>query len=184
MKKIFAVSVCAAIMLAGTSCGKSTEKKALESVERISPDTLITEEFVSEETGVKMSAAEEGIISEGKTKSVTYMPETLGSAEPVTVSIEQFSDSLTVQQVCDDYADDRDRRTDLQIIPGIGSECYIAYPYIGIYDRGCYIKISAGSGDGEEQTNLLINLASQAVTVIEQTISEEAVISAENDVIK
>lgn len=184
MKRIFALLSCAAIIVTAASCGKSSERKVLESVERISPDMLITQEFASDEVGVTMVMTDDGITSEGKTQSVTYMPETLGAADPITITIEQFSESLTVQQVCDDYANDRDRRPDLQLLPGIGTECYVAYPYIGIYDRGCYIKISAGSGGGEEQMNMLINLASQAVTVVEQTISDEAVNAAEGDVIK
>ncbi len=183
MKKLFALLMCAVMVIAASSCGKS-DKKESETVVRISPDMMISAETASSAAGITMEVTEDGIVSEGKTQSITYMPDPLGSADPITVSIEQFSDSLTIEQVWNDYEADRIRRTDAVLLEGIGTDCYIAYPYINVYDRGCYVRICAGSGNDEEQKNMLINLASQAVAVVEQSVPESAVDISANDVIK
>ncbi len=183
MKKLIAFFMCVTMVIGTASCGKS-DKKELESVVRISPDMMISAETASSIVGITMEATENGVVNEGKMQSITYMPDPIGSADPVVISIEQFSDSLTLAQVWNDYENDRIRRPDAFLLEGIGTDCYIAYPYINVYDRGCYIRICAGSGSGEEQKNMLINLASQAVTVVEQSISEAAVNAASSDVIK
>ena len=87
-------------------------------------------------------------------------------------------------QVWSDYESDRIPRADMEFIDGIGEDCYIAYPFINVYVRGCYLRISAGSGNGENQKNALISLATNAAVTIEQLISAEAVNATTESVIK
>lgn len=63
----------------------------------------------------------------------------------------------------------------MEYVDGIGEDCYIAFPYINIYDRGCYIRISAGSGSDEGQKNMLINLGTTAAIALEAAIPADAV---------
>ena len=72
----------------------------------------------------------------------------------------------------------------MEFIEGIGEDCYIAYPYINVYDRGCYIRISAGSGNDEAQRELLENLASIAAGEVERVIPLETYQAASENVIK
>ena len=50
----------------------------------------------------------------------------------------------------------------------LGETAYIAYPTIHVYDRGCIIEVTAGSGSDEDQQQLLVNLAKTAVAKFEQ----------------
>lgn len=131
-----------------------------------------------------MKMTDDGVVQDGNTLTVTYVAEPLGSADTVSVSIEQFSDKVSTNDTWTSYEYNRVHRGDMEFIQGLGQDCYIAYPYINVYDRGCYIKISAGSGSGEAQKTALINLATQAASVIEQTIPEEAVEDASGNIIK
>lgn len=181
MKKILSVLTCVAATVCIASCGG---KVKVSEIERISPDTLITAENASALCGVTLKADENGITNDGSARSVTYVPDPIGSDDPVTVKIEQFSESLMPAQVWNDYENSRVRRSDMEFVEGIGEDCYIAYPYINVYDRGCYIRISAGSGGGEEQKELLKSLATAAAEVVENTVPAEAAEITATNVIK
>ena len=166
-----------------SSCGKNSIRDISE-VERISPENLLSAETVSQITGVTMKADEEGIVSEGSTKRITYVSDTDEPKDPVTVQIEQFSESLDTNRIWTDYESARVRRGDMEFVTGIGQDCYIAFPYINVYDRGCYIRISAGSGDNSEQKDLLVKLATSAVAEVEKVIPAETAEAAAANVIK
>lgn len=183
MKRILLAAICAVMVITTASCGKNRVKDISE-IERISPDNLITAESVSAITGVTMKIDDNGVTNDGSARSVTYVPSPVGSADPVTIRIEQFSETLTTSQVWADYENSRIRRKDMEFIEGIGQDCYIAYPYINVYDRGCFIRISAGSGDNDEQKELLMSLASAAAVEVETIIPAETVEAASSNVIK
>jgi hypothetical protein len=181
MKKILALilSVSAAVSLA--SCGGKT---AVEMPTQLTPDQVISTETASASAGGTLKMSDEGITQDGNKLTVTYVGEPIGSVDAVSIALEQFSDSLSSSQIWKDYETDRVQRADMQFIEGVGQDCYIAFPYINVYDRGCYIRISAGSGDSDEQKSLLISLASQAAAAIEQHISPEAAEAASDNVIQ
>ena len=139
---------------------------------------------VSDITGVTMKADKEGVTNDGSARTVVYVPNPIGSADTVTVSIEQFSESVTTNQVWADYENSRIRRKDMEFVEGIGEDCYIAYPYINVYVRGCFIRISAGSGDNDEQADLLKSLAKSAALKVEGMITPEQVEAANANVLK
>ena len=172
MKKLVSVFMCACLLASASACGNKKVTNATANIEIISPESVVTLEMAKDATGVNMVIAPEEEY-DGSARTVTYVPETTGEADPVSVRIEQFSDSLTTDQVWNDYEMNRIRRSDSEIISGIGKDCYIAYPYICVYDRGCYIKIMAGSGNSQVQKDTLLSLAAQAVNVIEEKITEE-----------
>lgn len=180
MKRILAIIMCMAMVVSVTACGGNGK----DEVARISPDELLTADTVSDITGVTMKAHEDGVTNDGSAREVIYVPNPIGSADPVSVRIEQFSDSLTTDQVWADYENSRLRRGDMEFVEGIGEDCYIAYPYINVYVRGCFIRISAGSGDSDEQTELLKSLATSAALKVEGLITAESVEAANANVLK
>lgn len=183
MRKIFALLLTAVMSISIASCGGSKVAKVSD-IERISPDKLITAENVSAIVGVTMQADADGVTNDGSANSITYVADPIGSEDPVTIRIEQFSESLTTTQVWNDYESSRVRREDMEFVEGIGQDCYIAYPYINVYDRGCFIRISAGSGDNDKQKELLKNLASAAAIEVERIIPAETADAAASNVIK
>lgn len=186
MKKIVSALLCLCMAITMTACGKKSDDSGAAkqgNIELISPDTLITAETATIAAGVDMKADGE-VVLDGIARSITYVTDERGAGDPISIRIEQFSDSLTVNQVWSDYENNRVRRSDSEFVQGIGEDCYIAYPYICVFDRGCFIKITAGSGDGQEQRECLVSLATQAATAIENLISEDAVNDAKGNVIK
>ena len=184
MKKIFALILCVIMTVAVSSCSGSKEETDISSIPRLSPEALITSELASGMTGSTLVMSEEGVRQDGNGLSVKYLSNPVGVADPVYVKIEQFSEKLPVAQVWSDYESDRIPRADMEFIDGIGEDCYIAYPFINVYVRGCYLRISAGSGSGENQKNALISLATNAAVTIEQLIPAEAVNATTENVIK
>ena len=184
MKKLCAVLACLAVSVSMSACGKNSKVPDVSELEKIAPDQLVTVDAVSTITGVDMEIDENGVTTDGNGSSVTYVSDPAYSGDPVTIRIEQFSESLTTTQVWDDYENSRIYRGDMEFIEGIGEDCYIAYPYINVYDRGCYIRISAGSGDDAQQRELLETLASIAAGEVERVIPQETYDMATSNVIK
>ena len=186
MKKLFAVFMCAVMTISMSACSKKSETgKGAENIARISPETLLSAETVSGMTGASMVMSEDGVSVDGNGLSVTYVANPIGTADTVSVTVEQFSDTLGVSQVWSDYESNRiTRSSDTEFVEGIGEDCYIAYPFINVYVRGCYVRISAGSGNNDSQKNLLMSLAANAAVTIEQQIPAEAVDTGADNAIK
>lgn len=183
MKKLFSILVCLGLTasLASCGCSKGGSPKVSEA-EIVSPDTLITAEDATAVAGAALNMTAEGVHIDGSFRTVDFVPaDTNSTAYPVSVSIEQFSDSLSVSQVWADYENHRLNRVgDAQMITGVGEDCYVSYPYINVYARGCYLKISGGSGDNEAQRDMLINLANRALLVLNEKIPADAVPSMDS----
>ncbi len=185
MKKIYTILASVAIAASLSACGGRSSVPDISELERIAPDQLITVEAVSTITGVDMKVDENGVTTDGDATSVTYVADPAYSGDPVTIRIEQFSESLTANTVWDHYENSRIYRGDMEFIEGIGeSDCYIAYPWINLYDRDCYVRISAGSGNDEAQRELLENLATIAAGEVERVIPAETYEKALSNVIQ
>ena len=89
------------------------------------------------------------------------------------MKIVQFKDGFSKDDVWSKYESGRIKRSSAKVVTGIGQDAYIAYPFINIYDRGCYIKIAAGSGSDDGQSNLLQKIGSKAVENLEKIISSD-----------
>lgn len=187
MKKLIVGILCAVMLVMLAACGgesNETQTNNAVSVQRLSPDSLITVETAASIANNTMRMSDEGIVDDGKTLSVTYVTEPIGQGDSVSVSIEQFSDTLSSSEIWSEFEANRIARSDRISVDGIGGACFIAYPYINVYTRGCYIKISAGSGNDENQKNTLINLAVSAAVAVENAIPSEAVDNASDNVIR
>lgn len=184
MKKLFAIIMSAAIVLSTASCGGKGGSQVNVQIPRLMPENIMPVETVVQFTGGTMRASDDGLVAEGNGTMVTYVTEPIGAADSVSVMIEQFSDTLTASQVWSDYENNRIKRSDAEAVSGIGTDCYIAYPYINVYHKGCYLRIGAGSGSDEYQKQLLVNLASNAVAVLDQYIPAGAENAAQDNIIK
>ncbi len=180
MKKLLTLLLCAVMSVTVSSCGKKSENNAaVGTIARLSPDTLLSAQMVSTITGANLKMSEEGVVPDGNGYKVTYVADPIGSADTVSVMVEQFSNTLSADQVWEDYKQYYLPDGAMETVSGVGIEegkgaCNITYPYINIYYRGCYVRISAGSGDSEIQKQLLVNLAANAVTTIRNTIPDGA----------
>lgn len=174
MRKFFSVMAAAAIALSLTACGENAESPKKSAVPVLNPDSVLSLASASSATGSSLVLSDDGIVNDNGMITCTYVANPIGSADPVSVGIMQFSDSVSAQQVWNAYEDARVYRTDMEFVQGIGEDCYIAYPFICVYDRGCYIRISAGSGNTQDQKNMLINLATAAASAVESAIPEDA----------
>lgn len=175
MKKTIAAALCAVMLMGLTGCGGGGETQETETeIPRISPDSLISAETASTAAGATLKMSSDGIETDGNEMTVTYVADPIGSHDGVSVSIDQFSDTRSSSDIWQEYENERVLRTDAEMVSGIGADCYVAYPYIHIYDRGCHITISAGSGSDEGQKALLTNLGTTAAMALEAVIPEDA----------
>ncbi len=185
MKKILAIISAAAAALSLAACGgNGNSGGAVEMPAQLSPENILTVEMAANSNGGTMELSSDGIVSEGNKLTATYVGVPLGSVDTVSISLEQFNSSLSSSQIWTEYELERLTREDAQLIDGVGQACYIAFPYICVYDRGCYIRISAGSGNDDAQKQVLINLASQALTQLEAAITPEQAAAASDNVIQ
>ena len=70
-----------------------------------------------------------------------------------------------------EYDTDKSLRPSAEEVTELGENAYIAFPSINIYDRGCYVKITAGSGSDDNQRNQLLTLARIAIARLEERVA-------------
>lgn len=107
------------------------------------------------------------------TKTAVYVTDPVGGADSVTVKITQFTDGLSKEDVRNRYDSGKSKRPSAESVEGLGQDAYIAFPFIHIYDRGCEITISAGSGSDEGQKSLLKRMGERAVMNLEKIITSD-----------
>lgn len=185
MKKILAIISAAALVVSVTACGGNGKGgSTVDMPAQLSPENILTVEMAANSNGGTMELSSDGVVAEGNKLTATYVGVPIGSVDTVSVSLEQFNSSLSSSQIWLDYENERVAREDMQFIDGIGQDCYIAFPYICVYDRGCYIRISAGSGNNDAQKQVLVSLASQAVAQLEAAITPEQAEAASDNIIQ
>ena len=113
-----------------------------------------------------------GTKRDGNVATVLYRSEPLGEHDTVEVKLTQFTDDIGYEEIFALYEAQKAKRPSAALLEGIGQEAYLAYPTIHVYDRGCLIEITAGSGAGEVQKNILTSLAMRAAGKLEEIIPE------------
>lgn len=171
MKKIFfaaAMLLCAAVI---TSCGflKSAEPIPIPEID---PSALITLEDAAMATGYQPVLDGGAVERNGNTAKALYRSEPIGQGDIVEITVTQYNETVPIENVWYAYDTDRSLRPSAEEIAELGESAYIAFPSINIYDRGCYVKITAGSGSDENQRNLLVSLARTAITRLEEVMPQ------------
>ena len=168
MKKILFVLATLAGIIMMCSCGGEGglfAKPTPTPIPVIDPSTLITADDVAAATGYL--PVMEGVKYDGNIATVLYRSEPIGQ-DPVEITVQQYNEEIPVVNVWYAYDTDRAYRSTAEEIANLGETAFIAFPSINIYDRGCYIRITAGSGADENQRNLLLNLANIAIPRLEE----------------
>ena len=138
----------------------------------VSPTDVLAVSDVAEFVGYEV-VADGDIIDDGESKSVVYVSSPKGAKDSVTVKVVQFSDTLSKDEIWNRYENGRVKRSSAEFVEGLGTDAYIAFPSVHIYDRGCEIVISAGSGSDDEQKELLKRIGERAVMNFQRIITTD-----------
>ncbi len=112
------------------------------------------------------------IVNEGNTSTAVYVSNPKGEHDSVEISVTQKTDAISADTIKAYYNESIQKRADAILVSNLGEIAYIAYPSIYVYDTGCIIKITAGSGADVNQQNLLINLATTALGNFDKLVEE------------
>ena len=179
MKKLLFVIASLMITIGVCSCGKGGgmfAKPTATPMPELDPTAILTSDNVYEGINYEyVPVIDGGIKTEGNTKSAVYVSDPKGIGDSVEIKITQYSDAVTIDQVYQQFAAAKAKRYDITEVTELGETAYIAYPTIHVYDRGCIIEVTAGSGSDETQQQLLVNLAKVAVANFEQIMPAPAV---------
>lgn len=176
MKKLFFVIVSLAATICLCACGKGGgglfSKPTPTPIPEINPADLVTVEDVYAGVNYSFTPILEGgaPVRNGNTATATYRSEQLGAVDPVIVTVTQFNESVSKETVWNEYDNIRVRRPSAEMISGLGEDAFLAFPSIHVFDRGCHIQITAGSGANDIQRTTLINFANIAVQKLENII--------------
>lgn len=180
MKKLLLVIASLTLTIMMCSCGGPFSKSAPKPIPVVDPSTLITADDVAAMTGYYPVLSGGAVKYDGNTATALYVSDPLGQ-DPVEITVQQYNEEVPVVNVWYAYDTDHAYRSSAENVENLGENAYIAFPSINIYDRGCYIRITAGSGSDENQRNLLLNLAYTAIPRFEQImepVSQEDAASA------
>ncbi len=175
MKKVLLVLASLLMIIGLCSCGEGGglfSKPSPTPLPDIDPASLITVDDVAANCGYTPVVEPSGTYREGNVAEVLYRSEPIGQNDTVKVKLTQFTPTITYQTLFEQYEQNKAKRSTAELVPGIGQEAYIAFPTIHVYDRGCIIEITAGSGSDETQKTLLKNLAITAAGRLEAIIPE------------
>ena len=172
MKKLLLVLASLAMIIGLCGGGGLFAKPTPTPIPEIDPATLITTDDVALNAGYTPVIEESGTSRNGNVATVLYRSEPIGQNDTVTVKVTQFTDTIDYQMLFDQYEQEKSKRSSAELVEGIGQESYIAFPTIHVYDRGCIIEITAGSGSDDNQKTLLKNLAITAAGRLESIIPD------------
>ena len=174
MKKILSAIMCIVMILGIAACGGGNDdvKETQATIEQIDPVNVLTANDVYEALEFEYVPVVDGgvIVHEDNTSKAVYVSEPKGKNDSVEIKITQMTDKIDAQSVKAQYDATMAKRSDTIEVANLGESAYIAFPSIYVYDRGCVIKITAGSGNSSEQQNLLMALATKAVTNFEAIV--------------
>ena len=173
MKKILLTIMCIVIMFSIAACGGGNDNvEQTTSIEQIDPVNVLTANDVYEALEFEYVPVVDGgvIVHEDNTSKAVYVSEQKGENDSIEIKITQMTDKIDAQSVKAQYDAAMLKRSDTIEVANLGESAYIAFPSIYVYDRGCIIKITAGSGNSSEQQNLLMALATKAVTNFEAIV--------------
>lgn len=160
MKKNFITAV-AAICIALGGCGANTPSQPTPApIVQVMPSTLLTINEACQMTGATL-VQEGGIETDGGASYVLYRGEPVGSADIVKISVEQYTNEISKENIKQKFDTDHEKRTSAETVDGL-ENCFIAYPFAYYYKDGYYIKITAGSGNDDTQKQLLTKMITSA----------------------
>lgn len=177
MKKLLLIFLALLMTICLCSCGKGGGLFASPTpapVTEINPIEIITPEDVYAAVNYAYAPVLDGdtYIRDGNKATALYRSEPIGQGDPVIVEITQYTDTVAKESVWYEYDNERIKRSSAEAVSELGEDAYIAFPSIHVFDRGCHIKITAGSGSSEEQKNTLLTLARTAVARIDAIMPE------------
>lgn len=175
MKKILLTAASLIMTICLCACGSGGgffAKPTPTPVPDIDPAGLVTVEDVASCAGYTPVIETSATSREGNIARVLYRSEPIGQHDTVEVKLTQFTNEIPYQILFNEYEQAKAKRSTAELVSGIGQEAYIAYPTIHVFDRGCIIEITAGSGSDDDQKTLLQNLARTAAGRLEAIIPE------------
>ena len=182
MKKLLLVIASLIVTIGLCACGNGGglfAKPTATPIPVLDPTTILTTDNVYAGLNYEYVPVLDGEIkTEGNTRSAVYVSNPKGLGDSVEIKITQYNETTSIDQVYQQFAAAKEKRYEITEVTELGETAYIAYPTIHVYDRGCIIEVTAGSGSDETQQQLLVNLAKVAVANFEQ-IMPAPVISQE-----
>lgn len=169
MKKIISFVSIAAILMSLCACEGGifgepipTPEPILDAARVITIDNVKT--AVADNYTVELEGG--AAVTDGNISTAEYRAVPVGSGDPVIVEVIQPVSGVTEDAVWAGYEKKRLMRDSSELIDGVGEDAYIAYPSIHVYNNGCEIVITAGSGSDEGQKEYLTEFARTAISNI------------------
>lgn len=171
MKKILLlmVSVLSSVILC--ACGKGVFGPEPTPTPMLDPSEILSLDDVVLAVGYQPVLEGGDIERDGNKSSALYISDPVGQGDPVEITIVQYTEEMPPEHVWYAYDTDKSLRPSAEEVTELGENAYIAFPSINIYDRGCYVKITAGSGSDDNQRNQLLTLARLAIAKLEERVN-------------
>ncbi len=139
-------------------------------IPQISPEEVLPLESAVSAVGYELVS--DGETEEDGVRSVLYRTEPIGKKDVVKVTVRQFSETVSKQEITDEFYAAKESRPSAETIASVGEDAFLAFPSIHIYKDGRYVEITAGSGADDTQRELLISLGRTAAGNIELAPSQ------------
>lgn len=176
MKGRFKLLICAAAVVCMlASCSKEggirpTASPEASKIYSLNPSDVLTADNLSLLVTYPLIC---NVISDTpESKTLLCQSDPIGN-DPIRIDVEQYSEKVAKSDIAAKYNSDKAKRSSAEdIVLENGFEGYIAYPYVKIYHDGYYVTVTAGSGNNDEQKQLLTEIAAVAVKNIKGALGE------------
>lgn len=155
MKKILFLIICMGLF---TSC-KNEEKRPM-----LLPTDVLSLENAQAAVGDEytLTLKDDAVKQDGNHLNAVYVCDPLGSGDNVFVELYVKDKDNDENSIKSRFEASRNKRSDFIQVQGLGDDAYITYPSLHLYSNGVYVKITAGSGANDAQSELLISLGKTA----------------------
>jgi len=178
MKRIVSIALTAVVCTSLCACGNGgifgdpipTPEPILDAASVLTIDNVKT--AVADNYTVELEGG--ATVTEGNINTASYRATPVGSGDPVIIKVIQSVNGVSEDKIWEDYENKRLTRPSAKLVEGIGEDAYVAFPSIHVYNKGCEIVITAGSGSDEGQENYLKELAKTAISNIEAMNTENS----------
>lgn len=175
MRRIALFLLCTALALGTAACGNDSSQTVGEQAARqagkvyktIAPEKVLTLENVS---GVVSYTPVQETKKTSKGATVLYRSEPVGQGDVVQVDVYQPSTRVTEEEIRKLFDEEKEKRPKAEEVADLGVEAFIAIPSIHMMKGGYYVKITAGSGGGDEQKSLLKTMAQTALGNLDELL--------------
>lgn len=173
MKKILSLLASVFLLFTAACGGGGEDGDNNEAKKQDTKKDVLTADMLLTSDDVKSLVTYEPAVTMNNTAfktSVRYDSDPVGKSDPVIVELYAPNEYKSAADIKFEFSTKKEKRPKSKDVEDLGLEAYIAYPSLNMYRDGYMVVVTAGSGSGDEQDQLLKSAGTIAAKHLDEYI--------------